>query len=347
MHRNEQDPAAAGSPCGLDALLARHALTLGAARAVSLQLCAALGQTLAAALDARAGIEAVVAAGSLGRLEAHAGSDFDGILLATRDGPDRVPDAFFDVVERCGLKPPKADGIYRRTVHTPVLCQPALRGSLEEPAEYFGKRMQLLLDARAVLGETAFAGAQRDVLAWYAGDTLARYPDAQWTLLINDLMRYLHAYAGWQQFKFSHGADDGWYLRQAKLRSSRVLTFAGLLLLLGASSTLGTGKFEWLAARLPLSPLARVALVMLPIDAAAFTRLLVDYEAVHALLATPAVRAQLVALGPPGGEAPTTAYPPLFATIHAHTGRMLRELSQFVLARRTDCHPDFFSYLLF
>jgi len=86
---------------------------------------------------------------------------------------------------------------------------------------------------------------------------------------------------------------------------------------------------------------------MQPRDAAAFQRVLTDYEAVHALLATPAVREELVARSP-GPDAPADGeFPASYARIHEHSGRLLRELSQFVLARRADWHPDFFSYLLF
>ena len=332
---------------GLAPLLGRLAPGLQASREVSHQLLRSLAVALSELAGALDGIETVVAAGSLGRLEAHAGSDFDGILIANAAAATVVPDAVFAAVAACGLKPPKPDGIYRATVTAETLCQNTARGSLDEPAAHFGKRMQLLLDARAVTGNVAFQRLQRQILDWYAGEAVKRYPDAQWTLLLNDLSRYLHAYAGWQQFKFSRSEDDGWYLRQAKLRSSRMLTFAGLLLLLGESSVLGTDKLDWVAERLASSPLERVAAVMLPRDASAFARLLVDYEAIHALLATPAVRAALIAQSPVNEDVPLESYPEVYARIHTHSGRMLRELSQFVLARRADWHPDFFSYLLF
>lgn len=332
---------------GLGDLLGRLAPGLQASRKVSQHLLSRLAAALAKLPGALDGVETVIAAGSLGRLEAHAGSDFDGILIAAAGAPAVVPDAVFEAVAACGLKPPKPDGIYRATVTADTLCQASARGSLDEPAAHFGKRMQVLLDTRAVTGDAAFQRLQRQILDWYAGGRLQRYPDAQWTLLLNDLSRYLHAYAGWQQFKFSRSDDDGWYLRQAKLRSSRMLTFAGLMLLLGESSVLGTDKLDWVAARLALSPLGRVAAVMRPHDASAFERLLVDYEAVHALLATPAVRAALISESPADDDVMRAAYPEVYAPIHAHSRRMLRELSQFVLARRADWHPDFFSYLLF
>lgn len=345
MRRNENAWSPVEVPL-LD-LMARLAPDLRVSHGVSQHMLARLAEALARVPAALTGIESVIAAGSLGRLEAHAASDFDGILVASPDGPAQVPPALFDAVAACGLKPPKPDGIYRTTITRDTLCAPSARGSLDEPPAHFGKRMQILLDTRAVTGHAAFQQLQRQVLAWYAGETLSRYPDAQWTLLINDLSRYLHAYAGWQQHKFSRSDEDGWYLRQAKLRSSRMLTFAGLLLLLGESSVRGRGKLDWVAERLDLSPLARVAAVMWPRDAPAFERVLVDYEAVHRTLSSPANRAALVAESPANEAIQGGDWPEIYARIHHHSGRMLRELSQFVLARRADWHPDFFSYLLF
>jgi hypothetical protein len=347
VRRNEQHRDETPRLLALREMLAEHAPTLAHSDNHSQTLLAALASALNDLGDTLAGIEAVIAAGSLGRLEAHATSDFDGIVLAAADGPPKVPAAVFETIAALGLRPPKADGIYRDTVTLAALCSPRDRGSLEEPPARFGKRMQLLLDARAVWGEAAFLGAQREVLDWYAGDYLAVETEAQWTLLLNDWSRYLHAYAGWQQHKRSHTDDDSWYLRQAKLRSSRVLTFAGLLFLLGDSSTRGLRKVDWVHAQLALTPVERVGLVMTAYDEAGFRQVLADYECIHRLLSAPEVRDALVALGPPA-EGPLPArFPEPYAEIHARSGSLMRGLSRFVLARQTDWHPDFFSYLLF
>jgi hypothetical protein len=256
VRRNEQQFDELPRLLTLSGMLAEHAPTLAHSHRHSQTLLAALASALNDLGDTLSGIDAVIAAGSLGRLEAHATSDFDGIVLAAPGGPTKVPAAVFETVAALGLRPPKTDGIYRDTVTAVELCSLSDRGSLEEPPARFGKRMQLLLDARPVWGDAAFFAAQREVLNWYAGDYLAAETDAQWTLLLNDWSRYLHAYAGWQQHKRSHTDDDSWNLRQAKLRSSRVLTFAGLLCLLGVSSTRG---LRWRAAITGQPPLGQPA----------------------------------------------------------------------------------------
>jgi len=347
VRRNEQQFDELPRLLTLSGMLAEHAPTLADSYRHSQTLLAALANALNALGDTLAGIDAVIAAGSLGRLEAHATSDFDGIVLAASEGPVKVPVAVFETVAALGLRPPKADGIYRDTATLAALCSPRDRGSLEEPPARFGKRMQLLLDARPVWGDAAFFAAQREVLDWYAGDYLPTEVHAQWTLLLNDWSRYLHAYAGWQQYKRSHTDDDSWYLRQAKLRSSRMLTFAGLLFLLGESSTHGLRKVDWVHAQLALTPVERVGLVMTAYDEAGFRQVLADYECVHRLLSAPEVRDALVALGPPAAGPMPARFPEPYAEIHARSASLLRGLSRFVLARHADWHPDFFSYLLF
>ena len=325
--------------------------TLAASRGFSLTTLTAL-QALTVRLgtecSASSSLSTLVVAGSLGRLEAHAQSDCDAIIVvAPTSHPPWPVEAFFAQVGAYGLRAPKRAGIYRSTLSAAAQLRAPDRGSREETPDIFGRRMACLLDARAITGEAAFQALRRSVLEWYAGDYLGHYADAQWTLLINDLSRYLHAYAGWQQYKLGATEDDGWYLRQAKLRSSRLLTFAGLLLLLGASSTHGCEKLEWLAEHLALTPLERIAVVMQPLDPAGFERFLSAYEAVHAQLSDPQTRAQLIALSPPAGGGLPRLFPEPYASIHATSGCLLRELTRFVLARGAAWHPDFFSYLLF
>ena len=74
-------------------------------------------------------------------------------------------------------------------------------------------------------------------------------------------MRYLHSYALWQQFKFVRSSDDSWQLRQAKFRTSRIVTFAALMFLVGKSDR-DRDKLRWLHAQLSLTPLQRLHKVM-------------------------------------------------------------------------------------
>lgn len=322
---------------------------LAASRRQSLALLERVSSRLAAALGGSDGVVTVAAAGSLGRLELGANSDLDGIVVVDdHSAPEQgaaLVERVYAALRDCPLRLPKTSGIFRSPVTAATLCAPAARGALDEQPTVFGKRIQFLLDTRPLFGTPAYSTLQRRILDWYAGPGLAAHPASQCTLLINDLQRYLHAYAGWQQYRFERSADDGWYLRQAKLRASRTLTFAGLLLLLGAGSR-REDKVDWLHARLALTPLERVHAVMGEHDPTGFRHIAQDYDRVHALLGDPLVRAELVERSPVSAEMMPSRHPPAFAEIHRLSGELLRRLSRFVLERRDDWHPDFFSYLI-
>lgn len=309
---------------------------LRAAHARSTRLLAAMEARFAAQAGRLEGVVTVAVGGSLGRLEASADSDIDCIVVVDDAVEESDARELMGTVQALlaasSLKLPKADGIYRAPIAPRALLAPSGLGSLEEPPAVFGKRMQLLLDARPVYGHAGCASLQRALLDWYASDFIAARATRGWTLLVNDLMRYLHAYAGWQQFKFARGIDDSWQLRQAKLRGSRLLTFAGLLFLLGESDS-RADKLEWVAARLGAPPLARLAEIMEGADPEAYARLLRDYETLFAMLADPTLRARLVATGPDETRRLDAPLDPSFERLRAASAGISAGLTRFALGR--------------
>jgi hypothetical protein len=338
-------------------VIAAPPLDLGSAPALraSREATLALNARLSAALAAAefGPLHTLAAAGSLGRLEAGPDSDIDCLLVLGDHAvlaaveQDALVGRLMAIFAAQGLKLPKAAGIFRTPITPAVLCAPAALGSLDEAPEVFGKRMQVLLDARPLYAPEAFRALRGAILDWYGTGFVARGERAQWTYLVNDLVRYLHSYAAWQQYKFDRGADDGWYLRQAKLRGSRMVTFAGLLCLLGAASVRRDDRRAWLEAALDLTPLERIALVMGPDDPAAFATLLAAYDRTHALLADPDVRKALVAASPAGWQTLPARHADEFAELHAATGVVLTTLTNFVLSRRGIWAQDFLNYLIF
>ncbi len=320
---------------------------LAASRRYSLDICARLEERLARAELPH--VLCVVAAGSLGRLEAGVDSDLDCIVVC-EDGapsdPAAVDQSFAPLLcalDACGMKPPKAAGIYRTPITPAALLDPADRGSLCEPAARFGKRMQFLLDTRPLFGRDAFIDLRARVLDWYAWTEPARGFDPDWSFLIDDLTRYRHAYASWQRFRFDRSEDDSWYLRQAKLLSSRTITFAGLLLLLGASGHQVAGAREWVLRQLDRTPLERLQLVM-GCDPEAWRQARALYDAMHQLLQRQ--RAALIAAGPDAARAMPAHDPEPFATVRRLSDEMCAVLTSFVLDRRDAWPRAFFSRLV-
>lgn len=321
---------------------AAPAAPLAMAAARSRALLAVLEARLAAGLADFPAVDCVAAAGSLARLEVGPDSDLDAIIVT--DAPVAAPRALvarvYEAIADLPLRAPKPWGIYVQPIDVATLCDPRARGALDEAPANFGRRFQFLLDTRPLYGGARHDELRRRVLEWYVG---AR-EDVGFDLLLHDLQRYRHAYAAWQSCKFEREGDDGWYLRQAKLGSSRLLGFAGLLLLLGESSR-QPGRVDWLAERLRLTPLERVRAVIGAYDPVTLARVEFHYESVMALLFVPAARAALVAASPPDAASLPHAWPPLYAEIAQHTAALEQLLTRFVLARAEVWAPSFFARL--
>ncbi len=295
-------------------------------------------------------IETIAIGGSLGRLEASADSDVDCIIvlrdeISVAEGEAQVG-VIHELLAHSPFKAPKPDGIYRRGIVRKALLEHAALGSLNESAETFGKRMQLLLDARPLFGGQRFHALQRAIIGWYGSDFLTTSPSRSWTYLSHDLMRYLHSYAAWQQFKFKRSADDSWQLRQAKFRTSRLLTFAALMFLLGESDR-DANKMDWLHQRLALTPLQRLHSIMRIYEPKAYCELLSAYETSFAILADSAVRASLVASGPDTTTRMSATFHPAYEGIRQSSTPIARVLTEFALARRVDWGGRFFERWLF
>ncbi len=294
-------------------------------------------------------LETVFMAGSLGRLEAHPDSDFDCVIIARAGGPhgqlERQVGALFRALSQCSLKLPKVDGIYRQPTSVEALLEPAMRGALGEEPTVFGKRMQCLLDARPVLHGGRFRVLRRQILRWYMGGDEKSPGDFDCGLLLDDLCRYRHAYRAWQMCKFEQSETDSWALRQAKLGGSRVLTFAGLLFLLGAS-TAQSDPWTWVETRLDLTPLERLEETMCPASPARFARVAQASECIHRELSSAFRRERLLREGPTSAETVDRWETAAGAALLKALDVVETELTAFLLEQGSRWDRRFFSRLM-
>lgn len=296
----------------------------------------------------------LVAAGSLGRMEVLDHSDCDLIVVvpdAIQPESDRASDIMESVwsrLEPLDLRLPKSWGIFVEPASAAGLTQPTSLGDLNESGKIFGKRMQCLLDSQPLFRADAFRDLQRQLLEWYAAGFLAKEPQREWTYLLNDLMRYYRSYAAWQQFELKVEHDDSWYIRNAKLRASRLIMYAGMLLLVGESSRLeGTDKIDWLLNKLALTPLERVIWCMEQHDSEDVNELLEAYEVFLAAMADDDTRQALIDKAPRTMADLPPPIIPAYEPIQASTHRIMTILTDFVMARRDDWSRQFLNYLLF
>jgi len=230
---------------------------------------------------------AVVLMGSWGRRELTSGSDDDFVVLG--DGapsPERVG----AVLER----PPGREGIFGGRARPADLVERIGLG--HDTNENLTRRMLFLLESVALLGEDVHAGARAAILRRYldAGVRDQRVP----RFLLNDLIRYWRTICVDFEGKSRERGDEGWGLRNAKLRTSRKLLFAGgLLPVLECHELRSDAMHASLDLAFALPPTDRVAAAFLRYEAAdAGARALRAYDAFVGLLDDGDARAHLASL---------------------------------------------------
>ena len=204
-------------------------------------------------------VDSVVVSGSLARLDAGPDSDSDIIVILSDDAElkDAVAgDAVTEISRRSeplGLRSAQAAGIFATPTSRSELCD-GPRGIVDESMSVFGKRMQLLLEARPIFGTDACRELQRDILRRYTKHPFANQPNELWNYLTDDLIRYWRSYRVWRHWDVAPG-NGGWYLRNLKLRYSRLLSYASLLMSCSAANR----ELNSVLDVLSLTPLERLA----------------------------------------------------------------------------------------
>ncbi len=327
--------------------------TLARTHTWSLAMLDQIRQHLAPLAATAPDVSAVMISGSLGRLEGTIHSDCDLIVIGgdtAVDDPRRCRAAMRAVREALaplGLRLPKPAGIYATPASHAQICDHRTLGVVADDQAIFGKRMQVLLDARAVYGDERSATLVQALLERYAAGFLIYDQTKEWVALLNDVIRYFRSYCVWRQFDLAPDPVDSWYMRNAKLRNSRVLAFAAMILLLGECSKEKHDKIGWLREHLSLTPLQRIDRVYALNGDDNFAVLLDAYEVFIHTMNLPEAREQLIMTNPQSFAEIRTKEFPLYQMLHRNADSLLRELTRFVLARRNHWSTAFFEYLLF
>jgi len=263
-------------------------------------LLAARERTAAAIADRRAALEpldidegaAVVLFGSWGRHELTRRSDDDWALLV--EGPERagVRPATEALAAVMGTRPGRT-GVFGGAVFSDDLVS---RIGLDADSNTnLTRRMLLMLESQAVAGDDVHRRCWERVLDGYLEDADRPYRPPRFFL--NDLIRYWRTICVDFVGKEREGGEK-WGIRNAKLRTSRKVLFAGGLVPLLQTHRFGRDeRREYLAAQLAAPATDRLAAAFLDCDACdAGVRALSAYDRWLGVLDDPERRGELESL---------------------------------------------------
>jgi hypothetical protein len=200
------------------------------------------------------GETSVVLMGSWGRAEVTAESDDDFMVLvqgAERSSIEPSGEAVRSVLDRA----PGNQGIFGDPVFSDNLAQNI--GLDADDNANLTRRMLFLLESIPVTGNEVYRDVRDEVLGRYLDESIKPYRPPRF--LLNDVVRYWRTicvdFAGKE-----HKGPDKWGLRNAKLRTSRKILFAGgLLPVLECYRTDEVAMRSFLEQRLALPPTDRIA----------------------------------------------------------------------------------------
>lgn len=206
---------------------------------------------------------AVVLMGSWGRAEVTSGSDDDFMVLVDGDGRAEVEPSVADVDEALG-RSPGDQGIFGKPVFSRSLVDNV--GLDRDDNKNLTRRMLLTLESVPLTAEHIYERVREKVLARYLGESIKDYRPPRF--LLNDTVRYWRTICVDFAGKELEGPRK-WGLRNAKLRTSRKVLFAGGLL-----PILECARFDreaipgFLRERLAMPPTDRIAACFLEYGAA-------------------------------------------------------------------------------
>jgi len=290
-------------------------------------------------------VETVAAAGSIGRMEASKDvSDADLIVVLSNninlesDVAKEAYNSVWEALKSLELPKPNSEGVFAHPTNQEQLLGSI--GKADEKLDVFGKRLLLLLESQPVYREDNYKYTINSIVDSYADKYVKTDSKKEWTLLLNDLIRYFRAITVNYQWTFDQQPEK-WTLRNIKLRHSRLVMYSGLLMLLGEASKERQEKVPWLKERLRMTPMERLAWVYEQNEDWNFHRIAGLYNVFLSKLSEEEVRKNL-----------NVAYEerynnPEFALLKANSDGLVAELLRFIFARRGSWSERFFEYLIF
>lgn len=282
----------------------------------------------------------VAAAGSFGRMEASETSDLDYMVLAAESLGTELQQKILETIRQVAtdnkISLPNPEGVFAQVTDYNDLIAKA--GSKEDTLDSLAQRLLLLMEARPIYNETVFRNAVDLILRKYLS-YLYVDPGKEALFLLNDLIRYFRSICVNYEFNLWR-EEEKWVLRNIKLRHSRIVMYAGLLLSV-MNASIHKNKPSYIRDMLPLTPLERIVSVYQEVGGRGYTRILAIYDTFLRRIQDPEIRGHLQVDYEERHSLPD--YREMSVTADALTA----ELTRFILSQRARWTEAVFEYVLF
>lgn len=261
-------------------------ITLGAARDFSRNNLDAIRKDMAASMDISSDRHVVIIAGSLGRQEAHAGSDVDAFILSEEPAESNESKDILSKLKltvespTIGLKMAKSTGAFAVQCQLDQLINNI--GGNDDTNQSLTQRILILVEGVG-LDEKAGLEARNKILSRYLYD-LQDNDDRRAVFLLNDVIRYYRTICVDYEYKKTE-TDKAWAVRLMKLRHSRKLLYFSALLPLLESMHLDKDRAAWLISQFTeLTALERIVLLLAKYGDSGHWEILERYDTFLALM---------------------------------------------------------------
>jgi len=285
---------------------------------------------------------AIVVAGSYGRLEACRYSDLDYMILTEHpiETAEGIKNIISSAANDLDISMPNPFGVFSDII--PISDMIDRTGSKEDDLSSLAQRMLLLMETRPIYNEHLYRDVVSRIMRKYL-EFVIKDTSKEPLFLINDIIRYFRTICVNYEYNFWK-EEDKWVLRNVKLRHSRIIMYAGLLLLVLNSSKftdVDKNKLQYLSNRFELSPLEKIAHVYKDNDDHSVNRIFSIYDVFLRKISDPELR-----------EALKIDYLERYESHHyidmKVTGDALQtELTRFIFAQKGSWTEQIFEYLIF
>lgn len=281
----------------------------------------------------------IAVAGSYGRMEASNESDLDFFVLSnnvSQEVLEEIQMKVKEIAKELAIKLPNIDGVFSGAF---TIKQISKIGDKEDDLFRLAQRMLLLMESRAIYNEDLYKSTVRIILEKYL-EYVIKDPKKEALFLLNDLIRYFRSIAVNYQHNFWKD-NQKWVIRNVKLRHSRVLIYAGLLLLILNGSKHIDDKFDYFHKHIHLTPIEKILSVYIDNKDYTYERLLGAYDIFLGKINDSEVRSALQA------DYNDRYQNPHYAQLKVTSDMFISELTRFIFAQRKNWTPQIMEYLIF